>query len=49
MNKRDPNLTALQFNEYINNQDIKGLTSLMPEDFTFIDIPGRVEWKRIDD
>ena len=43
MNKRDPKLTALQFNEYINNQVIKGLTSLMPEDFTFIDIPGRVE------
>ena len=29
MNKRDPKLTALQFNEYINNQDIKGLSSLM--------------------
>jgi len=33
MNKRDPKLTALQFNEYINNQDIKGLSSLMAEDF----------------
>lgn len=43
MNKKDPKLTALQFNEYINNQDIKGLTSLMAEDFTFIDIPGKVE------
>lgn len=43
MNKKDPKLTALQFNEYINNQDIKGLTSHMTEDFIFIDIPGKVE------
>jgi len=43
MNKKDPKLTALQFNEYINNQDIKGLTSLMTQAFTFIDIPGKVE------
>jgi hypothetical protein len=34
MNKRDPKLTALQFNEYINNQDIKGLSSLMAEVFS---------------
>ncbi|MHA2280901.1 MAG: hypothetical protein ACXAC5_08615 [Promethearchaeota archaeon] len=33
MNKRDPKLTALQFNEYINNQDIEGLSSLMAEGF----------------
>lgn len=37
MNKKDPKLTALQFNECINNQDIKGLSSLMTEDHTFID------------
>jgi hypothetical protein len=37
MNSKDPKLTALQFNEYINNQDIKGLSSLMTEDHTFID------------
>ena len=37
MNTRDPKLTALQFNEYINGQDIKGLSSLMTEDHTFID------------
>lgn len=37
MNAKDPKLTALQFNEYINNQDIKGLSSLMTENHTFID------------
>ena len=37
MNTKDPKLTALQFNEYINRQDIKGLNSLMTEDHTFID------------
>ena len=40
MNKRDPKLTALQFNEYISNQDIKGLTNLMTEDHIFIDSNG---------
>jgi predicted SnoaL-like aldol condensation-catalyzing enzyme len=37
MNRKDPKLTALQFNEYINSQDIKGLSGLMTEDHTFID------------
>jgi len=37
MNSKDPKLTALQFNECINNQDIKGLSSLMAEDHIFID------------
>ena len=40
MNSIDPKLTALQFNEYINNQDIAGLSSLMTEDHTFIDREG---------
>ena len=40
MNLKDPKLTALQFNEYINNQDIEGLTSLMTEDHIFIDRAG---------
>ena len=40
MNSKDPKLTALQFNEYINNQDIEGLTSLMTEDHIFIDRAG---------
>ena len=40
MNSIDPKLTSLQFNEYINNQDIKGLSSLMTEDHTFIDREG---------
>ncbi|MFX0123572.1 MAG: nuclear transport factor 2 family protein [Candidatus Hodarchaeota archaeon] len=37
MNKRDPKLIALLFNECINNQDIKGLSNLMTEDHKFID------------
>lgn len=35
INKVDPKLTALQFNEYINSQDIDGLSSLMTEDYIF--------------
>jgi len=37
MNTKDPKLTALQFNEFINRQDIKGLNMLMTQDHTFID------------
>ena len=37
MNVKDPKLTALQFNECINAQDIDGLSALMSEDHTFID------------
>ena len=40
---KDPKLTALQFNEYINNQDIQELSSLMTEDHTFIDRKGEVD------
>ncbi|MFX0029803.1 MAG: hypothetical protein ACFE8B_11375 [Candidatus Hermodarchaeota archaeon] len=40
MNRRDPKLTALQFNEYINNQDINGLIGLMTDDHLFIDRHG---------
>jgi ketosteroid isomerase-like protein len=36
MNSKDPKLTALQFNEYINNQDINGLSGLMTQDHTLI-------------
>lgn len=43
MNKVDPKLTALQFNEYINSQDIDGLSSLMTEDHTFIDRKDEVD------
>lgn len=43
MNTRDPKLTALQFNEYINKQDIKGLSGLMTHDHTFIDRANRVD------
>jgi ketosteroid isomerase-like protein len=42
VNSVDPKLTALQFNEYINRQDIDGLSSLMTEDHTFIDRKGEV-------
>jgi hypothetical protein len=40
MNLKDPKLTALQFNEYINNRDIEGLSSLITEDHIFIDRAG---------
>ena len=36
MNKRDPKLIALLFNECINNQDLDGLYSLMTEDHACI-------------
>lgn len=42
MNSRDPKLTALLFNEYINNQDINGLSGLMTDGHTFIDRDGGV-------
>jgi len=37
MNKRDPKLTVLQFNECINNQDPDGLANLMTEDVTLVE------------
>ncbi len=37
MNKRDPKLIVLLFNEYINNQDIDGLANLMADDYKFVD------------
>ncbi len=42
VNARDPKLTALLFNEFINNQDINGLSSLMTEDHTIIVREGNV-------
>jgi hypothetical protein len=45
MNSRDPKLTVLQFNEYINNQDIKGLTSLIAEDF-WVKVKKEPVWNR---
>jgi ketosteroid isomerase-like protein len=38
----DVMMTALRFNEKINNQDLAGLTELMTEDHTFIDKLGAV-------
>jgi ketosteroid isomerase-like protein len=39
----DPKLAALQFNEFINRQDIDGLSGLMTEDHTFINRRGEVD------
>lgn len=36
MKARDPKLTALLFNECINNQDVEGLSRLMSDDHTLI-------------
>lgn len=43
MNLKDPKITAHQYNEYINNQDVQGLASLMPDDFIFVPISGNIE------
>ena len=43
MNRVDPKLTALQFNEYINAQHTDGLTSMMTEGHTFIDRKGQAD------
>ncbi|MFX1324049.1 MAG: hypothetical protein ACFE8N_03770 [Promethearchaeota archaeon] len=40
MNFRDPKLVTLQFNEYINNQDIIGLINFTTEYHIFIDRDG---------
>lgn len=42
MNRRDPKLTALLFNECINNRDLTGLAGLMTDDHMFIDRNGEV-------
>jgi ketosteroid isomerase-like protein len=44
MNKHDPKLTVLLFNECINNRDIEGLVSLMTDDHTLI-CDGHVDTK----
>lgn len=46
MNKRDPKLIALLFNECINSQDLDGLNRLMTEDHTFVDRDGAVHQPR---
>ena len=43
MNRRDPKLTALLFNECINVRDPAGLAALMTKDHVFIDGEGGVE------
>jgi ketosteroid isomerase-like protein len=49
MDLKDPKIVTLQFNEYINNQDINRLTNLMTEDHTFIGREGEVDkgWESI--
>ena len=42
MNKKDPKLVALQFNEYINNQDIDGIAEIMADEYKFIDSSGDI-------
>jgi ketosteroid isomerase-like protein len=37
MSEKDPKFVVLQFNEYINNRDLQGLSNLMTEDHVFID------------
>ena len=43
MNRKDPKLTALQFNEYINGHDVRGLSNLMTANHTFIDRANQVD------
>jgi ketosteroid isomerase-like protein len=42
MNPSELMLTALKFNEKINQQDLEGLAELMTDDHTFIDSSGRI-------
>jgi ketosteroid isomerase-like protein len=37
MNKKDPKLIVLQFNDCINGQNIEKLSSLMAQDYKFVD------------
>jgi hypothetical protein len=46
MNTMDPKLVALQFNEYINRQDLEGLSRLMTDDHAFIDRDGKISRPR---
>ncbi len=46
MNTKDPKLVALQFNECINNQNLKGLERLMSEDHASVDSDGTIERPR---
>ncbi|MFX1548560.1 MAG: nuclear transport factor 2 family protein [Promethearchaeota archaeon] len=45
MNTRDPKITALLYNEYINTRNLEGVISLMAENHRFIDSKNRVENK----
>jgi predicted SnoaL-like aldol condensation-catalyzing enzyme len=45
MNKRDPKLVALLYNEHINARNLAGVIALMAENHKFIDSKNRVENK----
>jgi ketosteroid isomerase-like protein len=42
MNRKDPKVVALQFNEYINNRDIDGIAKIIADDYEFIDSSGDI-------
>jgi hypothetical protein len=46
MNSRDPKLTALLFNQCVNDHDVEGLAQLMTDDHTFIDREGNTHRSR---
>lgn len=45
MNKRDPKLVALLYNEQINTRNLEGVIALMADNHKFIDSKNRVENK----
>ncbi len=42
MDRKDPKLIAVEFNEYINKKDLTGLAQLMTDDHAFIDREGKI-------
>lgn len=43
MRPKDPMTIALLFNESINDLDIEGISDLMADDYTFIDMENNIE------
>jgi ketosteroid isomerase-like protein len=41
--EKDPKLIVIQFNKYINIQDVEKLSELMAPDYTFIDSSGEIQ------
>jgi hypothetical protein len=44
---RDPKLIVLLFNEYINQQDLQGLSTLMADNYVFIDSDNDVQPEKV--